>query len=123
MTMEEMMETNGWRIDTVGGERRLVTVDENGRAVVGPKPRRHEKRGLLARFRRNRERVVTRDSNEETVVIDTDGVRSVRGIRAAFLDIDVHKAIQHAALDVALWAIGVSLAAVALKTAYWVVVL
>jgi hypothetical protein len=123
MSLEEMMDTNGWRIDEINGQRRLVTVDENGRAVVGPPPRRHEKRSLLSRFRRNRERFVTRDSNAETVVIDTDGVRSVRGVRAAFLDIELHKAIQHAALDVALWAVGLSLAAVALKTAYWVVVL
>jgi hypothetical protein len=121
MSLEEMMDNHGYRVDKVGGERRLVTVDERGRAVIGPKPRRHEKRGLLSRFRRDR--MVTRDSNAETVVIDTTGVRSVRGWRAVFLDIEVHRAIQHTAVDIAMWAACGSLAAVALKAAYWVVVL
>lgn len=82
MTIEEMFDTNGYYTDIVDGEVRYVTVDNKGRAVVGPRSRR-----------RKSEKMFTRDK------------------------------LRHFAVDVAIWSVCLSVSAIALKAAWFVVAL
>lgn len=131
MTIEDMIEQHGYYVDEVGGEVRYVTRDSQGFARIGPL--RH---GLKARRPKVRPAVPPQNDAEATILLPSGaevgiGVAPVydakEGWRARWLrrlrDKQWHNAVQHLAVDIAMWASCLSLAAVALKVAYWVVML
>lgn len=117
MTIEEMFDQNGWDTAEIKGEVYYTTRDENDRAVVGP--RRRNGRGLLALGRRKH--AITRTRVGEQPVSERPSFKE--RLVGHLMDREWHRAVQHTAVDVALWAACGSLAAVCLKVAYWVVTL
>lgn len=143
VTLEEMFDENGWYTEELYGQQRYVTRDERGKAVVGP--RRRGGRGLMAIGHGSRKAnanqrpqkavVAELQSNageEVPVVLPSASVRDkaaswTKRQRARwerrFKDKEWHSAVQHTALDVALWAACGSFAAVCVKAAWFVVTL
>ena len=135
MTLEEMYDTNGYRLEDIMGEKYYVTKDEKGRSTIGP--RRRGGRGMLSWGRRAHRstRKPAQEVAEATIVIPQYGSVAV-GVAPAYVrdagegrlsrllkDRQWHRAVQHTAVDVAMWASCLALSAVVLKVAYWVVTL
>lgn len=128
MTINEMFHANGYDVYEVRGEKRYVTRDEKGRAVVGP--RRRGGRGVMAFLhpRGNGRKPV---QVVEAEYYGGDGQepqenwaqRAKRRWLERWYNPEWHKAVQHTALDLAIWAPCLALAAVSLKGAWWVVTL
>lgn len=130
MTLQDMFDTNGYRVDEIMGEKRYVTSDEHGRSVVGPV--RHRRRARTTAYRHpqtDADATIVLPSGEEVGV----GVAPVQvrdepeGRRARWMrrlkDREWHRAVRHTAVDVAMWASCLSLAAVIVKLAVVVVTL
>lgn len=140
MTINEMMNSNGYYVDTVGGEEHYVTRDEHGFAQLGP--RRRGARGLMATghrpHRAARPTPPAQNDPDATILLPTGEevgvaiapvtVRQETESRRArwarrIKDVSWHRAVQHLAVDVAMWSACTALAAVVLKVAYVVVTL
>ena len=140
MTLEDMLDTHGFYVEEVEGERRYMTRDSQNRAVFGPRQR--EVRGLMAmlhgRSRRSRPKQAAQIDADATIVLPTGEELGVgvspalvrdapEGLRARWArrlkDREWHRAVQHTAVDVAMWASCLALAAVSLKAAWFVVTL
>lgn len=123
MSLEELFDTNGWYLEEVDGELRYVSRDEKNRSVVAGRVKRHGgKRHLFAR----RPKRQPQTDADATVVLPTgDRVLIPKEGRWArrLKDREWHRAVQHAAVDVAMWGCMLSLTAIAMKAAYWVVAL
>jgi len=140
MTMEELFQNNGYRTDLVGPEERYVSTDERGRSVIGPRRHGHRPRRGWWRNKHTKQtkKAGTAVHDDTTIVIiDRKGVEVAQqepGLKgwaahqkkvwlSRFYDAGWHKAVQHTAVDVLLWAAGLSMAAVMLKGAWWIVTL
>jgi hypothetical protein len=137
VTLEEMFDQNGYWTEEVNGEQRYVTTDGKGRSVIGP--RRRGRRKLFGGRPHTQSRAVVPAQIDEgpTVVVRPypEVVRGTARVRsgwwrrqkavwtARFYDRDWHAAVQHTGVDVMIWVMGVSVSAVFVKAAYWVVTL
>ncbi len=99
-----LAEQYGWYEEVIRGQGHYVTKDHQGCAVIGPK--RHRGHGWFPRKRKNGE------AKEEKVVRRT--------WRERLKDREFHSAVQHTAVDITLWVTGMSLVAVVVKGAWWV---
>jgi hypothetical protein len=133
--MEEMFDSNGAYIEEVDGELRYVTADERGRAVVGPRAHSRSRWMGNRRHTRNRPQI---DGDTTNLVYAGEEVRGVAQVPTGtqawlrrqkakwlnrFYNEEWHKAVQHTGVDLMVWTMGTSVAAVFVKGAYWVVTL
>lgn len=123
MTMEEMFDTNGWDIVEIQGVERYVTRDDRGVAHVARGIVRHARRGRKGRG----SAAQPAQTDPDATILLPSSKELGGGWRARWSrrlkDREWHRAVQHAAVDVAMWACMLALSAVSLKAAYWVVVL
>lgn len=119
MTIDQLFDRNGYYVEDREGETRYVTRDERGRAVFGP--RQHSTHGWMSKLhpRNRRSGVVTGPQSQEGPTMETEPEK--KGRLSRLRDAEFHKAVQHTAVDITMWACGLSLAAIAIKCAYWVV--
>lgn len=105
-------EQYGYYEEVVRGQGYYVTRNHSGASVLGPK--RHRGFGWLPKMGLKR-----RGKGSAVISAPSGAEEGTPPRRSRFHDREWHRAVQHTAVDVTMWACGLALSAACLKGAWW----